>query len=129
MVKSRRYENGGERFFAAVTRSCRTAVEISEKAVREQIAQEGVTTKNVAVFACRFNGINTSKQLTHELKFKFMARHHTALKGACLDFLEDRTGHWQKFIDMTKFNIVLFNNKLRLNERNWKWKKEVWFVL
>ena len=39
MVKSRRDGNGEEKFFAAVTRSCRTAVEISEKAVREEIAQ------------------------------------------------------------------------------------------
>jgi len=92
MVKSRRDGNGEEKFFAAVTRSCRTAVEISEKAVREQIAQQGVTTKNIAVFACRFNGTNTNRQLTHKLKFKLMARHRTALKGACLIYVEDRIG-------------------------------------
>ena len=45
MSNSKRDGNGKEKFFVAVTKSCGTAVESSEKAVREEIAQRGVTKK------------------------------------------------------------------------------------
>jgi len=94
MSNSKRDGNGKEKFFVAVTKSCGTAVESSEKAVREEIAQRGVTKKNVAVFRCCFNGTNTSKELIYKRKrtFTLMARHRTVLKNACFDFLEDRMG-------------------------------------
>lgn len=92
MTKSRHGGNEKQEFFVAVTKSCRTAVESSEKAVREEIAQQGATKKNVVVFKCCFNGINTSKELTHKRGFPLMARHRTVLKNACRDFLEGRMG-------------------------------------
>ena len=90
MAKSRGSNNQEERFFAAVTINCKTTVNIREKAVKEEIAQSGVKKKNVALFKCYFNGINTNKKLTHKPRFPFMSRHRTALENACSNFLEGR---------------------------------------
>lgn len=89
MAKSRRSNSQKKKFFAAVTINCKTAVKSSEKALGKEIAKWGVTKKNVAVFECCFNGTNTNKELIRKRRFLFMARHRTALKNACTDFLKD----------------------------------------
>lgn len=90
MAKSKHNDNGKRIFFAAVTKNCKTAIESSKKAVIEKITRGGATKKNVVVFKCCSNGINVSKELTDKRKFPLMARHRTALKKACTNFLEGR---------------------------------------
>lgn len=93
MAKSRRDDNGGEKFFGAVTRSCRTVfVEKNKRTVREKITQQGVTKNNVAMFECYSNGRKIKKKLIHKPAFKLAARHHVVLENACFDFLEDGIG-------------------------------------
>ena len=81
-------------FFGVVTKNCKTVVvESSKKAVREEIAQRGVTKNNIAMFKCQLNGGGKiEKKLIHKPRFRLMTRHHVVLENACLIFLEDRMG-------------------------------------
>ena len=104
MANSRSDNNGEKKFFGAVTKNCKTViVDNNKKDLRKEIAQRRVAKNNIAMFECQPNGIKIKTKLTHKPRFKLMARHHVVLKDACLVFLEDRTGIWQKFIDMLKF--------------------------
>ena len=99
-----RLNNEGEKFFGAVTKNCKTVlVDNSKKDLREEIAQRRVAKNNIAMFECQPNGIKIKTKLTHKPRFNLMVRLHVSLENACLIFLEDRMGVWQKFIDMIKF--------------------------
>ncbi len=85
-------DNGEVKFFAAVSKNCKTViVRKNKRDVRQVINRRGITRNNVAIFECRAEGENTiAKKPIHRPKFKLTPGHHIALAEAICEFLAQK---------------------------------------
>ncbi len=82
-------DNREVKFFAAVSKNCKTViVEKSKNNVRQKINHKRITRNNIAIFECCTKGKNTIvKKLIHRPKFKLTSGHHIVIVEASRKFL------------------------------------------